>query len=527
MDGFLPGEGSVMFADAQSGSDHVNAADQSSVDEFKALIARWCKYLSQPTDGAALALFRICFGLAMAVNIYMHQHLITREFVEPKCHFTFLPFIQPMNGDGMFILFEVMAGLAISIALGFFYRPACLLFGLAWTYQFLLDKSYYQNHYYLIGLLSFLLFLMPANALWSLDNLGKPEKKVPQWTYVILKAQFVIVYFYGFLAKLNSDWLRGEPQSHWLLVHEGNPLLDPVIRQHWMVNLITYGGLAVDGTVGFLLLFPSTFWVGAVVAVAFNIMNSFLFRIGIFPYLMTATIGIFAAPDWPRRAFRWVPFIGKKLAVSAQASEASTTQSVGAQSNTWLRPSNVAMLVVLHAYFAFQVLFPFRQWLYPGDVSWTEQGARFCWHMMLRDKQVQVIEFHLVDPKTGESNVVPLEKYLNIDQMLALAWHPDMMVQFAHFVADEYQQKHGVRPIVRVNAVEALNFRPYQPLIDPNVNLAEEKDDMLPKKWIFPLRPLPHHRNLAQFRMNKKQGAGPKRTAMRDVNQGTKSNEEF
>jgi hypothetical protein len=128
--------------------------------------------------------------------------------------------------------------------------------------------------------------------------------------------------------------------------------------------------------------------------------------------------------------------------------------------------------------------------LYPGNVSWTEQGSRFCWHMMLRDKQVQVLRFQVTNPQTGDSYRVDPAHYLNIDQHLTLAWYPDAMLQFAHFIADEYQEKHGVRPTVHVNAIESLNFRPLQPMIDSSVDLASVKNDWSAKQWVVPLRPL-------------------------------------
>ena len=50
--------------------------------------------------------------------------------------------------------FSALAILGLCIAAGCCYRVACVLFALGFTYVFLLDATNYQNHYYLIILLS-------------------------------------------------------------------------------------------------------------------------------------------------------------------------------------------------------------------------------------------------------------------------------------------------------------------------------------------------------------------------------------
>lgn len=57
--------------------------------------------------------------------------------------------------------------------LGLFYRLACLMFISTYWYVFFLDKTAWNNHSYLYGLISFQLMLMDANRYWyslSKDN---------------------------------------------------------------------------------------------------------------------------------------------------------------------------------------------------------------------------------------------------------------------------------------------------------------------------------------------------------------------
>ena len=70
--------------------------------------------------------------------------------------------------------------------------------------------------------------------------------------------------------------------------------------------------------------------------------------------------------------------------------------------STVRRPLSRARWVVvglLAAYFAVQVLAPLRHFAYPGNVSWTEEGHQFAWHMKLRDKEADA-RFFVTDGQT-------------------------------------------------------------------------------------------------------------------------------
>ncbi|HCX76078.1 MAG TPA: HTTM domain-containing protein, partial [Algoriphagus sp.] len=66
-------------------------------------------------------------------------------------------------------------------------------------------------------------------------------------------------------------------------------------------------------------------------------------------------------------------------------------------------PQNLSLLTGLFfLFFSFQILFPFRYLLYPGNLFWTEQGYRFSWRVMLMEKAGYAI-FHVTDVDTGRS----------------------------------------------------------------------------------------------------------------------------
>ena len=66
---------------------------------------------------------------------------------------------------------------------------------------------------------AWLLTIMPLGAAFSVDawRAGKRESAtVPIWTIWLLRFQIGVPYFFGGIAKLNPDWLAGEPRgSNW------------------------------------------------------------------------------------------------------------------------------------------------------------------------------------------------------------------------------------------------------------------------------------------------------------------------
>lgn len=455
----------------------------------------WLRFLREPVDGASLAAFRIAFAICMLINTWMYTIDVHIDYLQPKIFFSFYPFIVPWPGNGMYLHFAVLALSAAFLGLGCFYRAAAIVFFIAQTYLFLLEKAYYQNHFYLVCLLSFLFIILPANRVWSIDNIeGTMPKTVPRWSVLILKLQIAIVYFYGGIAKLNYDWLHGQPQSEYMREFANQAIIGPIVSHPWFAYLITYGGIIVDLTLGFLLFYKRTFWLGAAIALAFHLINSRLFPIGIFPWLMICTIGLFAPYNWPRLVLAKCAPLLKKLKItdgdgfdSKQETDEGKSEAQREIATPQKQSREMAILITLHIYILLQILIPLRRFLYPGETSWTEQGHRFSWSMMLRTKLIKSFEVFVINPKTGVRINYDIASGMNTKQTYQMMSRPDMILHYARHIADELEKKDGVRPIVKIRAIESLNLRPAQDLIDSTVNLAEEHDGLMPFKWIVPL----------------------------------------
>lgn len=142
-----------------------------------------------------------------------------------------------------------MAAVAVVAAVGLYYRLSATIFFFMIAYVFLLERTLYLNHFYLVCLIAFLLIFVPAHRDFSLDALRKPLWRthvVPAWSLWLLRFHIAVPYFFGCIAKINTDWLRGEPLRARLAERPDFPLLGPFFTNEAVVRTITYGSLVLD-----------------------------------------------------------------------------------------------------------------------------------------------------------------------------------------------------------------------------------------------------------------------------------------
>lgn len=427
--------------------------------ELKARIAK-----AEPS--LPLAWFRIAFGLLMLWEVcrYFAYGRIPSYFIAPKFLFGFYGFewLRPWPGNGMYWHFAALGTLAAMITLGLFYRWVMPLFFLGFSYVFLLDEALYLNHFYLICLLGFLLCFVPAEAALSIDALRRPKLRsatVPGRAYWILRAQLAIVYLFAAVAKMNADWLSGLTPSRLLLTTDGLTIMREMLRHPLTAQLFAYGGVLFDLLVVPALLWKPTRKLALAASIFFHLTNAQLLNIGVFPWLMlAATVFLFV---WPL------------------ARRGETRAEPDALPRGGLR-------IMFIAYFAIQIALPLRHFLYPGDSNWTEEGRRFSWQMIAREKK-GVARFFVVEP-SGLGREIDSGAFLSPRQQKSMAIHPDMILQFARFLKEEFA-RHGSADIaVHAASQVVLNGRPAVPLIDPTVDLGSQPRDLRPAGWILPYR---------------------------------------
>ncbi|WP_136667980.1 HTTM domain-containing protein [Flavobacterium sp. H122] len=447
------------------------------------MLLRFKNYLNTTTESATLAFFRLAFGLMMFFSVIRFASFgwIEKFYIKPQFHFTYYGFewIKPL-GNYTYLLFAVCGLSALLLAVGYKYRIAAVTFFLSFTYIELMDKTTYLNHYYFISIVAFLLIFLPANASFSVDaykNSTRNYQRIPVWSVDAVKLILGVVYFYAGLAKLNSDWLiEAMPLKMWLPMNSGMPIVGSFFNESWIHYAFSWCGAVYDLTIPFLLLYKRTRILGFFLVVFFHVFTKMLFPIGVFPYVMIISTLIFFSSDFHKKILFW---IGNVLKIDFKVFENGKALLYEFTLSHKLKLSFIVLFLVI------QLAFPFRYLLYPGELFWTEEGFRFSWRVMLMEKSGYT-QFKVTDSVTKQTIMVENSQFLTPFQEKQMSFQPDFILEYAHFLRDYYKKAGVTDPEVRVDSYVALNGRLSQRYINPDVDLAKEKESFKHKTWILP-----------------------------------------
>ncbi|MER3319154.1 MAG: HTTM domain-containing protein [Allomuricauda sp.] len=431
------------------------------------------QFLFKKIDNAQLVVFRVFYGLLVSAECYgaMATGWVRRTLVEPEFTFSFIGFewLQPLPGNGMYIYFAVMGTLGLFIALGLKYRYSALAFAILWSGVYLMQKTSYNNHYYLLMLIAYIMAFLPANRDASLDAKFNPKLRsqtMYNWIRWIIIMQLFIVYTYASIAKLYADWLDFSMIEVLMGSKKDYYLIGDFLQQKWVHKIIAIFGICFD-----LLIVPALLWkpsrkIAFVLSIFFHLFNSIIFQIGIFPYFSLAFTVFFFEPQTIRNIFL-------------------KTKKIITETQTIMPKTKNIILTVLGVYFLIQLVLPLRHHFFKDDVLWTEEGHRLSWRMMLRSRGGS-ISYKVVNTKTKDTIKINLNDYLTKKQQRRVGCYPDFIWQFAQHLKKEYAQKGENIQVFVENKVK-VNQNPYQQFVDSNVDLASVPwKHFAHNDWILP-----------------------------------------
>ncbi|WP_412561861.1 HTTM domain-containing protein [Winogradskyella sp. MIT101101] len=430
-------------------------------------------FLFKHIDNSGLIVFRIVFGFLCALEAIgaVFTGWIRRTLIEPEFTFSFIGFewLQPLPGNWMYVYYIVMGLFGLLIMVGYKYRFSMFMFATMWTATYLMQKSSYNNHYYLLFILSYLMVFLPANRYASLDVKLNPSLKrlsMPSWCKWVFIIQLFILYTYASIAKLYPDWLDASVPALLMKSKANYPLIGDILQQSWVHYGIAYGGILFDGLIIPLLLFKPTRKYAFFASIFFHLFNSIVFQIGIFPYLSLAFSLFFFEPKTIRDIFlKKKPYYNSKEVIV---------------------PKHGNILVWFFSiYFLIHIALPLRHHFFKDDVLWTEEGHRLSWRMMLRAKSGST-KYRVIDEATNQQIPIKLDDYLTKKQQRGASAKPDIIWQFAQRLKEDFAKK-GKSVKVYVRSYVSVNGKPAKQLIDPKVDLAsEEWHHFKHHDWILP-----------------------------------------
>ena len=318
------------------------------------------QFLFKPIDNAALVVFRVLYGFLVAAECYgaIATGWVKKNLIEPQFTFNFIGFewLQPLPGNGMYIYFAIMGTLGLLIMIGYKYRFSAFAFAIMWTAVYLMQKTSYNNHYYLLMLLAYIMAFLPAHKDASFDARLNPRihsNVMHNYVRWIIIVQLFIVYTYASVAKCYADWLDLSIIEILMRSKKDYFLIGNLLQQRWLHWCVAIFGILFD-----LLIVPALLWKPTrkwafAFSIFFHLFNSYVFRIGIFPYLSLAFTVFFFEPQTIRKIF-----LRKKEVIIPTAIP---------------KPKNHQLVLgILTVYFSVQIALPLRHHFFKDDVLWTE-----------------------------------------------------------------------------------------------------------------------------------------------------------
>lgn len=419
------------------------------------------KWLFKHIDNSSLIVFRVCFGALIFLESVgaIFTGWLKRTLIEPQFTFNFIGFdwLQPLPGQWMYVYYAVMGLIGLFVMLGYKYRWSMLSFTIMWAATYFMQKSSYNNHYYFLMILSVVMVVMPANRYASIDakqDLSIRSNSMPNWCRLFFFIQLLILYTYASIAKIYPDWIDLSVPELLMKSKQNYAIVGELLQQRWLHYCIAIGGILFDGLIIPLLLWKPTRRFAFFVSIIFHLFNSFIFQVGIFPYLSLSFAVFFFEPKVIQKLF-----LKRKTLYSDEEVKIPNYAT--------------AFKLIFIIYFVVQIALPLRHHFIEGDVLWTEEGHRLSWRMMLRSKSGKT-SFRVVDKKTHAVTNVNLSNYLSKKQIRSVSAKPDVMWQFAQRLKRIYAEK-GIDIEVYVSAFVSVNGKPSKQLIDPKVDLANVK----------------------------------------------------
>jgi vitamin K-dependent gamma-carboxylase len=434
------------------------------------------QWLSNPISGKRLSFFRMIFGAFMVYEMldYIKIQLVVVGFLQPGTVFNYAPFdfLEPLSAGTFKLLILSMMLSTILITIGLATRWAALFFSLSYFYIILLEKAYYNNHLYLFAILAFLLIFIDSEEHFSVSKLISKQKSrlIPRWHLFAVQLQIIIAYFYGGITKLSHDWLvkfepvksasKTMPQDAWY----------SFVKTDGGLMFYMYSGAILDLIVAPLLFHKKLKWFALPAVIIFNFLNTKTFNdIGIFPYVMLASLAIFFSSEEIGKFFSSFP----KTDISNLEAAKPTSKLLGYGMGLFL---------------VFQLIFPFRGYLFNKNLDWSGYHQSFSWRMKSMTREIVEMQWTVVDDK---NQAIPIThgQMINNLQTELVARNAKAALDFARYIKAESIKRGISNPKVYAKIRVKFNGRPTQYFVKPDVDLASSKYNMSNTElWLEPLK---------------------------------------
>lgn len=281
---------------------------------------RFFNFWFADTDARIYAAFRIAFAVVALLNLielipfrypfFADTGLVDLSAAHTPGHYgmphfsLFNVFTSEAHID---VIFGISAVAMILLGAGVFTRCAAFwvwIWHLTITYRSPIATAGWDD---ILRVYSFLVLISPLGARWPwrMKKLGSASlDPAPIYGLRLMFLQLIIIYWHTALCKLPAKtWLNGELLSYYLVSINARFPSASVLQYAPLLKVMTWGVLAGEIIIPFLLIFRKTRWWGALLGISFHIGVFLLSRnLGIFCLTMMALY----IPLLDPRAVAWI-----------------------------------------------------------------------------------------------------------------------------------------------------------------------------------------------------------------------------
>jgi Vitamin K-dependent gamma-carboxylase len=292
--------------------------------------AAWERFWFEPEDTSTLALVRIAFGVVVLVWAITLTHDSYSFFTDSG--------VLPNSGypgeartswglldlaDNRLAVALVLAALSLAalwLIVGLFTRLAAVVVFVCLLSLERRNPFVFNSGDGLLKVIAFYMMLAPAGASLSLDRwrrargaFWEPLLRAP-WPMRLMQVQLTILYLATVWAKLSGKtWNDGTAVSYAVRLEDLARFDVPasVAHSELLANLLTYGTLAIEASVGVLVwnraLRPWVLGLGVLLHLGIDLT----IRVGFFSYALFVLYVAFISPEAARR---WIEALGRRAA---------------------------------------------------------------------------------------------------------------------------------------------------------------------------------------------------------------------
>jgi hypothetical protein len=222
--------------------------------------------------------------------------------------------------------------------------------------------------------------------------------------------------------------------------------------------------------------------------VVFHLVTWLLFPIGVFPWVMIFSTLIFFSASFHDNILQFLRSVFVRFRPTMPPFNPPIKSVIGTKRKV--------ISLLLGFYILVQIAVPLRYVIYPGNLFWNEEGFRFSWRVMLMHKEGYAT-FYVEDRSTGRMSEINNLDYLTETQEDQMATQPDMILQFADIIQENYKGKtveyHGHSftfedPAVHAEIYVSLNGRASQLFVRKELDLTALEYDLKHRNWLEPLK---------------------------------------